>query len=114
MKEAIRKERHKNQMETRKALNKMRSGGGAATGSAGTAEGRPLSMSQKLGMFPPLNVKGSNLHLIEPRKPSELALSDVQKVRKGGVIVVVVILVEPNSDYWTESSRSAGRRSPTA
>jgi hypothetical protein len=37
-------------------------------------------MSQKLGMFPPLNVKGANLHLIEPRKPSELALSDVQKV----------------------------------
>jgi len=35
-------------------------------------------------MFPPLNVKGANLHLIEPRKPSELALADVQKV---GVIL---------------------------
>jgi hypothetical protein len=46
-------------------------------------DGQPqqaLTMSQKLGMFPPLNVKGANLHLIEPRKPSELALSDVQKV----------------------------------
>jgi hypothetical protein len=32
VKEAIRKERHKNQMETRKTLNKLRSGAGATTG----------------------------------------------------------------------------------
>ena len=31
-------------------------------------------------MFPPLNVKGANLHLIEPRKPSDLPLADIQKV----------------------------------
>lgn len=75
VKEAIRKERHKNQMETRKTLNKLRSGAGAG--------GDPLqqSMSQKLGMFPPLNVKGTNLHLLEPRKPTELHLSDIQKVQ---------------------------------
>lgn len=61
-------------METRKTLNKLRSGAGAG--------GDPLqqSMSQKLGMFPPLNVKGANLHLLEPRKPTELHLSDIQKV----------------------------------
>jgi hypothetical protein len=77
VKEVIRKERHKNQMETRKTLNKLR-GGAGGTLPTGT-EGQP-TMSQRLGMFPPLNVKGANLHLIEQRKPSELAMSDVQKV----------------------------------
>ncbi len=77
MKEVIRKERHKSQMETRKTLNKLRSGAGGTLPAPG--DGQP-TMSQRLGIFPPLNIKGANLHLIEPRKPSELAMSDIQQV----------------------------------
>lgn len=107
VKEAIRKERHKNQMETRKTLNKLRSGAGAGTGPGATAhttgggfgmivgpDGQlqpATTMSQKLGMFPPLNVKGANLHLIEPRKPSELALSEVQKVTIDALVCAVEV-----------------------
>ena len=82
VKEAIRKERHKNQMETRKTLNKMRSGGGGGGGSHDPlAGGNNIPLSQKLGMFPPLNVKGANLHLVEPRQPSQLANIEMKKVR---------------------------------
>lgn len=78
-------------MDARKTLNKLRSGGGTTATAPGTGTGGGggfgvppeggQTASQKLGLFPPLNVKGTNLHLIEPRKPSELAMSDVQKVR---------------------------------
>jgi len=44
VKEVIRKERHKNQQETRRALNKLRSGAGttaATTGGGATGGGNP-------------------------------------------------------------------------
>lgn len=43
-------------------------------------------------MFPPLNVKGANLHLIEPRKPSDLPLADIQKVRFSYSFLQYVVL----------------------
>lgn len=47
------------------------------------------STNANTAMFPPLNVKGANLHLIEPRKPSDLPLADIQKVHS---VVVNVFL----------------------
>ena len=82
MKEVIRKERHLSQQETRKALNKLRSGAGAGGMAAAASAAITAGANQKAGtaMFPPLNVKGANLHLIEPRQPSDLPLADIQKV----------------------------------
>lgn len=81
VKEAIKKERHKSQQDTRKALNKLRSGTGLLL--AGTpAEALLQSRTGQSAMFPPLNIKGANLHLVEPRKPSDLPMADIQKVRE--------------------------------
>jgi hypothetical protein len=73
VKDVIRKERHLSAIETRKVMNKLRSGTG----------GNPAAGPTKAGgvVFPPLNVKGANMHLMEPRNPSELQAIDVQKVR---------------------------------
>lgn len=81
VKEVIKKERHKSQQDTRKALNKLRSGTGLLL--AGTPAEALLQGGTGKGqsaMFPPLNVKGANLHLLEPRQPSDLPLADIQKV----------------------------------
>uniref|UniRef100_A0A7S3M0U4 Coiled-coil domain-containing protein 176 n=1 Tax=Spumella elongata TaxID=89044 RepID=A0A7S3M0U4_9STRA len=90
VKEVIRKERHRNQQETRRALNKLKSGAGVLAATAGPTTNPELDLlmgrtaptlnNNGGAMFPPLNVKGANLHLIEPRKPSDLPLADIQKL----------------------------------
>ena len=77
MKEAIQKQRHINEIEARKTAIKLRGGHGAITDN-----GQATGPGQRTGiMFPPLTIKAANLHLMEPRKPSDLPLAEVQKVR---------------------------------
>ncbi|KAJ1400932.1 hypothetical protein B484DRAFT_339101 [Ochromonadaceae sp. CCMP2298] len=79
VKEMIRKERQLSQAETRRALHKLSSGAGGGRSSVGSGvpEG---GVSGRSTMFPVLNVKGANLHMIEPRKPSDLRLAEMPQV----------------------------------
>jgi len=75
VKEVIKKERQLNRRDEKKALIQLRSGKGL-----GGATGDGNNARSKEAMFPPLDIKGSNLHLMETRTASNLQNMNVSKV----------------------------------
>lgn len=71
VKDIIRKEKQRTLVETKVVLNRLRSGSGTA-GAGGTKRSSVA--------FPPLNVKGPNLHHLDGRTPSELPMNAMESV----------------------------------
>ena len=67
VKSLIKKDRARTHVETKIVLNKLRGG----TGTAGVGKKGKVSSGTN---FPPLKVKGGNLHLLDARKTSEIPL----------------------------------------
>lgn len=72
VKDIIRKEKQRSAIETKVVLNRLRSGSGT-TGAGGGDTKRSVA-------FPPLNVKGPNLHHLDGRAQSELPLNALEQV----------------------------------
>ena len=63
VKDLVRKEKQRTAVETKIVLNKLRAGAGSGSGSGG---------GKRAVAFPPLNVKGANLHHLDARDASQL------------------------------------------
>lgn len=66
VKELVKKEKKRSNVDTKIVLNKLRSG----TGTHGVGKGS----KKQITAFPPLNVKGSNLHHLDARATSDIPL----------------------------------------
>jgi hypothetical protein len=66
VKELVQKERKRSSVDTKIVLNKLRSGSGT--------HGVGKSSKKQVTAFPPLNVKGANLHHLDARATSDLPL----------------------------------------
>ena len=75
VKDLIKKERKRTAVDTKIVLNKLRSG----SGTHGVGKGSKKSGSNATN-FPPLNVKGANLHHLDARATSEIPLGSSENV----------------------------------
>lgn len=76
VKEIIKHERKRTHPEEMILLNKMRSGGGGKV-----LQNGPNASTSKVVNFPPLTVKGANLHLLDKHKVSNLPAGELDKVK---------------------------------
>ena len=75
VKEIIRRQKKRSPAEAQIILNKMRSGGGA-----NVMNGRNNGAGRAEVNFPPITVKGNNLHLLEKNEISNMQSEEVEKV----------------------------------
>jgi hypothetical protein len=72
VKQLIKRDRRRTHVETKIVLNKLRSGAGTS--------GVGKSKKEQVTAFPPLKIKGANLHHLDARKTSEIPLGNMDNV----------------------------------